>query len=102
MRIIVVGATGYIGACLLESARQIGDAKGTSSLASPNMLRLSLESPDNFDYKELDTQLVPDKMRFNFKSQTSSEIEVNYSKFSSGKSLSFPFKISSKYVQINK
>ena len=58
MRIIVVGATGYIGACLLESARQIGDAKGTSSLASPNMLRLSLESPDNFDYKELESSVI--------------------------------------------
>ncbi len=69
-------------------------------LSSPETNR-SL-SGSYYDYKELETQLIPDKMRFSFKSQASSEIEVNYSKFSSGKSLSFPFKISSKYVQINK
>jgi hypothetical protein len=54
------------------------------------------------NYKEVETQLVPDKMRFVLKSKSSSEIEVDYSKFSSGKSLSFPFKISTKYVQIKK
>ncbi len=54
------------------------------------------------DYKEIETQLVPDKMRFELKSKSSTVIEVDYSKFSSGKSLSFPFKISSKYVQIKK
>lgn len=53
-------------------------------------------------YKELDTQLVPDKMRFVLKSNTTSTIEIDYSKFSSGKSLTFPFKISSKYVEIKK
>jgi hypothetical protein len=54
------------------------------------------------DYKEVDSQLVPDKMHFKLKSKSSQIIEVDYSKFSSGKSLNFPFKISSKYVQIQK
>ena len=54
------------------------------------------------DYKEVNTQLVPDKMHFKLKSKSSQVIEVDYSKFSSGKSLNFPFKISSKYVQIQK
>lgn len=53
-------------------------------------------------HKEIDSQLVPDKIDFELKSRTSSSIEVDYSKFSSGKSLSFPFKISSKYVQLQK
>ncbi len=53
-------------------------------------------------YKELETQLVPDKIRFELQSKSSSVIDIDYSKFSSGKSLTFPFKISSKYVQIQK
>lgn len=54
------------------------------------------------DYKEIEEQLIPYKLRFELKSNTSNTIEVNYSKFSIGKSLTFPFKISSKYVQIKK
>jgi hypothetical protein len=54
------------------------------------------------DYKKVETQLVPDKMRFELKSKTNTRIEVDYSKFSIGKSLTFPFKISSKYVEIKK
>ncbi len=54
------------------------------------------------DYKEVEMQLVPDKMHFELKSQATTTIEVDYSKFSIGKSLSFPFKISSKYVEIKK
>jgi hypothetical protein len=54
------------------------------------------------NYKEIDSQLVPEKMNFELKSKSSSSIEVDYSKFSSGKSLSFPFKISSKYVRLQK
>ncbi|MBL4594558.1 MAG: DUF4292 domain-containing protein [Flavobacteriales bacterium] len=54
------------------------------------------------DYREIETQLIPYDLRFNLKSKTSSAIEVKYSKFSIGKSLTFPFKISSKYVQIKK
>ena len=54
------------------------------------------------DYKILETQLIPDKIRFELKSNSTTTIEIDYSKFSSGKSLTFPFKISSKYVEIKK
>ena len=54
------------------------------------------------DYKEIEMQLVPDKMRLKLKSNATTTIEIDYSKFTSGKSLTFPFKISSKYVQIKK
>ena len=54
------------------------------------------------DYKLVETQLIPDKIRFELKSKSATTIEVDYSKFSIGKSLSFPFKISSKYAQLQK
>ena len=54
------------------------------------------------EYKEIDTQLIPHDLRFYLKSKSSLKIEMKYNKFSIGKSLSFPFKISSKYVQIEK
>lgn len=54
------------------------------------------------DYKEIETELVPHNLKFSVESKTSSNIEIKYSKFSVGKSLSFPFKISSKYVEIKK
>jgi len=54
------------------------------------------------DYKEVDKQLVPFEIRFLLKSATTNNLEIHYSKFSSGKKLSYPFKISSKYVQIQK
>lgn len=71
---------------------------------------LLLSSPENHrslggsysDYREVDSQLVPFDIRFILKSRTSNAVEVKYSKLTSGKKLSFPFKISSKYVQIKK
>lgn len=54
------------------------------------------------NYKEIDEQLLPYELHFLLKSATSSTVDVKYSKFSSGKKLTFPFKISSKYVQIKK
>jgi hypothetical protein len=54
------------------------------------------------NYQEVETQLIPYNLRFNLKSKTSSNIEIEYSKFSMGKSLTFPFKIPSKYVQVKK
>jgi hypothetical protein len=54
------------------------------------------------EYKEVETQLVPDKIRFELKSKSAATIEVDYSKFSSGKTLTFPFKISSKYEELQK
>ena len=71
---------------------------------------LLLTSPGNHrslagaysDYKEVEEQLIPFELRFLLKATTSNTLEIKYSKFSSGKSLSYPFKISSKYVQIQK
>ncbi|MGB0887044.1 MAG: DUF4292 domain-containing protein [Vicingaceae bacterium] len=54
------------------------------------------------EFKEHNTQLIPDKIHFMLKSVSSSTIDVDYSKFSTSKSLTFPFKISSKYVQLTK
>jgi hypothetical protein len=52
------------------------------------------------DYREIDTQLLPYKMNFSLESKTKVVIDVSYNKFTSGKSLSFSFKIPSKYEQI--
>jgi hypothetical protein len=54
------------------------------------------------DYRKIEEQLIPYQLHFVLKSYTTSIIDVEYSKFSIGKSLSFPFKISSKYVEIKK
>jgi hypothetical protein len=54
------------------------------------------------DYNKVGAQLVPFELRFILKSTTTNTLEINYSKLSSGKDISFPFKISSKYVQIQK
>jgi len=54
------------------------------------------------DYREIEAQFIPYKLHFILTSKTSGTIDVNYSKFSIGKSLTFPFKISSKYVEIKK
>lgn len=54
------------------------------------------------DYHDVNEQSIPYHLSFILKSTTTSSIEINYSKFSIGKSLSFPFKISSKYVQLKK
>jgi hypothetical protein len=74
------------------------------------MKELLLTSPSNHrsllgvysNYKEVEEQLIPFELRFLLKAKTSNTLEIKYSKFSSGKSLSYPFKISSKYVQIQK
>jgi len=71
---------------------------------------LLLTSPENSrsllgvysTYNKVDEQLIPFDLRFVLKSLTTNTLEVKYSKLSSGKVLSFPFKISSKYVQIQK
>ena len=71
---------------------------------------LLLTSPGNHrslagaysDYKEVEEQLIPFELRFLLKATRSNTLEIKYSKFSSGKSLAYPFKISSKYVQIQK
>jgi hypothetical protein len=54
------------------------------------------------EYKTIEKQFIPYKILFQLKSKSSSTIEIDYSKFSSGKSLTFPFKISSKYAELQK
>ncbi len=54
------------------------------------------------DYREMNTQLIPYNLHFILKSKTSSTVEIKYSKFSEGKTLTFPFNIPSKYVQVKK
>lgn len=71
---------------------------------------ISLSSPENSrslmgaysNYKEINSQLVPHNLIFKLESKTISKIEIEYSKFSMGKPLSFPFNISPKYEQIKK
>lgn len=52
------------------------------------------------DYEEHGPQLIPYNMNFTLKSKSTVVINVKFSKISLGKSLSFPFKIPSKYEQI--
>lgn len=52
------------------------------------------------NYKQLDEQWLPYSMNFTLSSKSTVNIETSYSKFTTGKSLSFPFKIPEKYVQI--
>lgn len=57
------------------------------------------------NYKEVETadnQLLPFTLFFKLTAKTPSSIEVEYSKLSTEKTLSFPFKIPSKYEQIKK
>lgn len=52
------------------------------------------------DFKEYGSQFIPYDMNFILQSKSTVTIDAEYSKFSVGKSLSFPFKIPSKYEQI--
>ncbi len=50
-KMIVVGATGYIGRSLLTRAMSNIIAQGTSSTGEGGLLRLQLGAPDEFDYQ---------------------------------------------------
>lgn len=50
MRLLIVGASGYIGSLLLESAKVACDAYGTSSRYVTGLPSLRLERPNDFDY----------------------------------------------------
>lgn len=52
-RILVIGATGYIGACLLQSAKKIASAIGTSSAGKNDLLPLRLDASAEFDYGKI-------------------------------------------------
>jgi nucleoside-diphosphate-sugar epimerase len=49
----IVGATGYIGGALLEHAKIIGSAVGTSSRDASGLLKLRLDAPFDFDYLKI-------------------------------------------------
>lgn len=51
MKIIVLGASGYIGRLLVSEASKITSVLGTTSQAVDNLLRLRLDSLDEFDYQ---------------------------------------------------
>ena len=80
---------------------------------NPNNFKITellLSSPHNkrtltgtyANYQEIASQLIPYELHFTLKSKTNSKIDINYNKFSIGKSLTFPFKIPKKYVQVKK
>lgn len=50
-KIIVVGATGYVGKAVLEAARQNGIAVGTSTRGMNGLISFQLNVANNFDYQ---------------------------------------------------
>ena len=52
------------------------------------------------DYREIDTQFVPFNLHFELKTDTMSTINIVYNKITLNNSLTFPFNIPTKYVQI--
>ena len=50
MNILVVGASGYIGAKILGVAQKKAFTRGTATSGLSSMLRLHLGEPDEFDY----------------------------------------------------
>lgn len=54
------------------------------------------------DYRKVNEQWLPYSMNFELSSKSTVNIEADYTKFTIDKSLTFPFKIPSKYVQIEK
>lgn len=67
-------------------------------LSSPQTQKTLLGKYAN--YKQIEEQWLPYAMKFTLSSKSTVNIEASYSKFTLGKSLSFPFKIPEKYVQI--
>jgi nucleoside-diphosphate-sugar epimerase len=51
--VFVVGARGYIGGALFESAKEAGSALGTSSSGGKDLLPLRLGAPADFDYVKI-------------------------------------------------
>lgn len=49
-KIIVIGASGYIGRNLLERAKKTTTAYGTNSTGTHGLLRFDLNAPSDFDY----------------------------------------------------
>jgi dTDP-4-dehydrorhamnose reductase len=51
LKIIVVGASGYIGKCLFSNVSLNSIGYGTSSLGQDGLLRLQLDTPNDFNYE---------------------------------------------------
>lgn len=80
---------------------------------NPNTFRIEellLSSPETdnslkgsySNYRQINEQWLPYTMNFELSSKSTVNIEASYTKFTLDKSLTFPFKIPSKYVQIEK
>lgn len=52
-RILIVGASGYIGAALFQSAAKTTSVIGTSSIGGDGFLSLRLDKPDEFNYNNI-------------------------------------------------
>lgn len=50
-QVFIIGATGYVGGRLLEKAKEIANAFGTSSKPVSGMLLLRFEAPDQFNFQ---------------------------------------------------
>ena len=58
MRILIVGASGYIGGLLLEYAKYFCNAYGTSTSNAVGLLPMRLEHPDDFDYEFIQPDVI--------------------------------------------
>lgn len=52
-KILIVGASGYIGSALFQSAAKTTSAIGTSSIGGDGFLSLRLDKPDEFNYNNI-------------------------------------------------
>ncbi len=57
-KVLVAGASGYIGRLLLERARNVAVAYGTSSHCKDGLLALRLDDPVSFDFEKLGTGYI--------------------------------------------
>jgi Domain of unknown function (DUF4292) len=71
-------------------------------VSSPDSIKRSDKSLTGIysNHKELNSQLFPYHLNFELLSKAPAKIEVTYNKVSTGKPITFSFKIPSKYVQI--
>jgi dTDP-4-dehydrorhamnose reductase len=58
LKIIVVGSSGYIGKLLLSEVLLTSIGYGTSSLGQDGLLRLQLDTPNDFDYEVINPSVV--------------------------------------------
>ncbi len=57
-KIIIIGASGYLGRSLYANIKMVGLPYGTSTIGADGLLPLRLDEPDKFDYGIIDTATV--------------------------------------------